>query len=71
LSHTETFSQVLTTNFYSPTHAGYPFINHHWGSGIIFYLHVYFIFGLGVLGKPCRPKEAKIIIKEYSIKKGA
>lgn len=30
--------QVLYTNFYSYTFPDYPFINHHWGSGIIFYI---------------------------------
>lgn len=29
---------VLNTNFYSFTNQNYPFINHHWLSGIIFYL---------------------------------
>jgi hypothetical protein len=26
------------TNFYSYTYPDYPFINHHWGSGVVFYL---------------------------------
>ena len=30
-------SSVLSTNFYSYTHPTYPFVNHHWGSGLIFY----------------------------------
>lgn len=29
---------VLSQNYYSYTHPKFPFINHHWGSGIIFYL---------------------------------
>lgn len=30
--------RVLKTNFYSYTYPDYPFINHHWGSGVIFFL---------------------------------
>lgn len=30
--------KVLDTNFYSYTYPDFPFINHHWGSGILFYL---------------------------------
>jgi len=29
---------VLQSNFYSFTHSQYPFLNHHWGTGVIFYL---------------------------------
>ncbi|MSU75395.1 MAG: hypothetical protein EXS55_02700 [Candidatus Magasanikbacteria bacterium] len=29
---------LLTTNFYSYTFPNSPFINHHWGSGVVFYL---------------------------------
>jgi len=29
---------IAKTNFYSYTHPDYPFINHHWGSGAVFYL---------------------------------
>lgn len=29
---------ILRTNFYSYTYPDYPFILHHWGSGVIFYL---------------------------------
>jgi hypothetical protein len=29
---------VLYTNFYSYTEANHPFINHHWGTGVIFHL---------------------------------
>lgn len=29
---------ILHTNFYAATQSGFPFINHHWGTGIIFYL---------------------------------
>lgn len=28
---------LLHTNFYSSTFADFPFLNHHWGSGVIFY----------------------------------
>ena len=31
-------SNLLKTNFYSYTHSDYPFLNHHWGSGVIFFL---------------------------------
>jgi hypothetical protein len=38
--------KILTTNFYSYTHSDFPFVNHHWGSGVIFYLiHQAFSFG--------------------------
>ncbi len=39
---------VLTTNFYSYTEPNFPFINHHWLSGVIFYF-LYKIFGFGGL----------------------
>jgi hypothetical protein len=29
---------IFKTNFYSYTHADYPFLNHHWGSGVVFFL---------------------------------
>jgi hypothetical protein len=29
---------VLNSNFFSYTNAGYPFVNHHWASGVIFFL---------------------------------
>ena len=29
---------LLKTNFYSYTHTDFPFINHHWGSGAIFFV---------------------------------
>lgn len=29
---------IPNTNFYSSTHYDFPFINHHWGSGVFFYL---------------------------------
>ncbi len=35
---------VLNTNFYSYTEPDYEFINHHWGSGVIFYL-IWKVFG--------------------------
>jgi len=30
--------KVLDTNFYSYTYPHFPFVNHHWGSGILFFL---------------------------------
>jgi hypothetical protein len=35
---------IPKTNLYSYTYPNYPFVNHHWGSGVIFYL-VKIIFG--------------------------
>jgi hypothetical protein len=29
---------LLTTNYYSYTYSDFPFVNHHWGSGVIFFL---------------------------------
>jgi len=43
-----TFNQLLKTNFYSYTNPDYSFINHHWGSGVIFYLLVQ-LFGFSGL----------------------
>ena len=37
---------VLMTNFYSYTEPNFPFINHHWLSGVVFYF-LYEIFGFG------------------------
>lgn len=34
----EARQEVLNTNLYSYTFPGFPFMNHHWGSGVIFYL---------------------------------
>ena len=34
----EARNAVLHTNFYSYTEPNFPFVNHHWGSGVIFYL---------------------------------
>lgn len=31
-------SGVFSSNYYSYTNSNYPFLNHHWGSGVIFYL---------------------------------
>jgi hypothetical protein len=31
-------AKVLTSNFYSYTYPDYPFINHHWATGVLFYL---------------------------------
>lgn len=39
---------VLTTNFYSYTLPQQPFINHHWLSGVLFYL-IYQALGFGGL----------------------
>lgn len=36
---------VLHINFYSYTFPGYPFINHHWGTGVIFFI-IQKLFGL-------------------------
>lgn len=38
-----TLSGILHTNFYAYTEPSFPFINHHWGSGVIFFL----IFSIG------------------------
>lgn len=35
---------VLSTNFYSYTHPDYPTLNHHWGSGVLFY-GIHRVFG--------------------------
>ena len=35
--------QIPDTNLYSYTYPDYPFINHHWGAGVIFYA----VFTLG------------------------
>jgi len=37
-SNSGIFNQLVKTNFYSYTSPDYPFVNHHWGSGVIFYL---------------------------------
>jgi hypothetical protein len=37
-------TEVLNQNFYSYTHPEYEFINHHWGSGVVFFL-VHNLFG--------------------------
>jgi hypothetical protein len=31
------FQKALNTNFYSYTEPDFPFVNHHWGSGVVFY----------------------------------
>lgn len=41
-------NSVFNTNYFSYTHPDYPFINHHWGTGVIFYL-VYQVGGLNGL----------------------
>lgn len=43
----KTFS-IPKTNLYSYTYAEYSFLNHHWGSGVVFYL-VKLFFGFGGL----------------------
>ncbi len=35
---------IFSSNFYSYTHPDHPFVNHHWGSGLIFYI-IYQSFG--------------------------
>jgi hypothetical protein len=40
--------KILATNFYSYTYPDFPFVNHHWGSGVIFYL-VYKLFSFAGL----------------------
>ncbi|MFA6355128.1 MAG: hypothetical protein WCW65_01755 [Candidatus Paceibacterota bacterium] len=39
---------LLHTNFFSFTYPNFPFINHHWGSGIIFYI-IFTYFGFNGL----------------------
>src|SRR3989338_3902473 len=39
---------LLNTNFFSFTNPDFPFINHHWGSGILFYF-IFSIFGFAGL----------------------
>ena len=39
---------LLHTNFFSFTNPDFPFVNHHWGSGILFYL-LFSAFGFGGL----------------------
>lgn len=38
------FRILLTTNYYSYTEPGFPLVNHHWGSGVIFYI-IWKLFG--------------------------
>jgi len=40
----ETQQKILHSNYYSYTHPDYPFVNHHWGAGILFYF-VWSLFG--------------------------
>lgn len=47
---------IATTNLYSYTHPDFPFLNHHWGSGVLFELARRFrgfvgvsIFGMGIV----------------------
>lgn len=39
---------ILTSNFYSYTHPQFPVTNHHWGSGVLFYVIWRFFGFLGV-----------------------
>lgn len=32
------FGEIINSNYYSYTYPDFPFINHHWGSGVILYL---------------------------------
>ncbi|MDO8660067.1 MAG: hypothetical protein Q7K54_05755 [Candidatus Parcubacteria bacterium] len=41
-------TELLHTNLFSYTHPDFPFINHHWGSGILIYL-TYILFGFSGL----------------------
>ena len=43
-----TRSALLNTNFFSYTNPDFPFVNHHWGSGILLYLF-FSVFGFGGL----------------------
>ncbi len=44
-------SLILNSNSYSYTFANFPFINHHWGSGVLFYLlfQIAGFFGLSII----------------------
>ena len=42
------FSSVLSTNFYSYTYPDFPFVNHHWGSGVVFCLVHRFLSFIGL-----------------------
>lgn len=44
-SNTEWPSGIFYTNFYSYTHPDFPFTNHHWASGLIFYI-IFNLFGI-------------------------
>jgi hypothetical protein len=37
LSDPATFHKLITTNFYSATYPDFPFTNHHWATGLLFY----------------------------------
>jgi len=43
-----TRSTLLNTNFYSYTHPNYSFVNHHWGSGVLFFI-LFSFFGFNGL----------------------
>ncbi len=59
LLHPENFNTILdpllNTNFFSFTNPDYPFVNHHFGSGILFYLifSVFGFFGLSLFYGVC------------------
>ena len=44
--------QVLKTNFYSYTEPNFPFINHHWGGGVFFFI-IWNLFGFVGLSAFC------------------
>lgn len=48
LSGLSSGASVLTSNFYSYTEKDFPLVNHHWGSGVIFFL-VWKLFGFSGL----------------------
>lgn len=64
--------KILTTNAYSYTEPSYPFINHHWGSGVVFYyVHSLFGFlGLSVLVLLINITTLFLLLKEC-LKRGA
>ncbi|MBI2990005.1 MAG: hypothetical protein HYY51_02325 [Candidatus Magasanikbacteria bacterium] len=37
VSSLESIPEIFSTNFYSYTFPDFPFVNHHWGSGVLFY----------------------------------
>lgn len=45
LGNLQLLQQLLYTNFYSYTEQSFPFVMHHWGGGVIFYI-VYSLLGI-------------------------